>query len=150
MAFGPACKEGGEAEVTWVAHLDWPTEIADRQRGYIARRTAVLGKTLAQRVLDEWHGATKAGVVRKPWPYFNELLRKAAAAGEAWVTHYAHHVAQARAAERQRLAHQVAAEASFGRRIGGRLGPLPPGALAQLQRETAAAALTRRAGGIPA
>ncbi|MGO4154358.1 hypothetical protein [Cupriavidus sp. YAF13] len=106
-------EEGSEPALTWEPHLDWPTGITKRQRAYIAQSTAPLSKTLAQRVLDEWHGAMKAGVVGKPWPYFNSLLRNAKECGEAWETHYAEDVEAARERERIRLANQAAADAAW-------------------------------------
>lgn len=129
-----AGEKGSEPVLTWEPHLDWPTGITQRQRAYIACSTAPLSKTLAQRVLDEWHGATKAGVVGKPWPYFNSLLRNAKECGEAWETHYAEDVEAAREQERIRLVNQAAADAAFAAQIDGEPGPLPRGELGKLVR----------------
>lgn len=128
---GLAEEEGSEPELTWEPHLEWPTGITQRQRAYIARSTAPLSKTLAQRVLDEWHGATKAGVVGKPWPYFNSLLRSAKECGEAWETHYAEAVEDAREQERIRLANQAAADAAFAASLRDK-PVLTPGEMVQL------------------
>lgn len=129
--------EGAKPDVTWEAHLAWPTGITQRQRGYIARRTAELSKTLAQRVLDEWHGATQAGTAKKPWPYLNGLLRNAKKQGDAWATVYAEDVAEAREQERLRLANLVADEAAHAARLQGE--HVAPGDLVQWKRELDAA-----------
>ncbi|MFS8973875.1 hypothetical protein PO002_05075 [Cupriavidus necator] len=134
--------EGAKPDVTWEAHLAWPTGITQRQRGYIARRTAELSKTLAQRVLDEWHGATQAGAAKKPWPYFNGLLRNAKQQGEAWQTVYAEDVAEARELERLRLANEVATEAAHAARLQGEA--VAPGELLQWKRDLDAARERRR------
>lgn len=111
--------EGANPEVSWETHLHWPTGIKDRQRAYIARRLGEVPESLRQRVLDEWHGATKTGVAKKPWPYFNGLLRNVKERGEAWTSVHADDVAEARELERLRLANQAANEAARAARLQG-------------------------------
>ena len=111
--------EGAKPGVSWEVHLDWPTSITDRQRGYIARRLGEIPEALRQRVLDEWHGATQAGVAKKPWPYFNGLLRNVKKHGEAWAAVHADSVADARELERLRLANLAANEAAQAARLQG-------------------------------
>lgn len=127
--------------ITWEAHLDWPTGITQEQRGYIARSRGTLTKTLLQRVLDEWRGAMQAGIVLKPWPYFNQLLRNAKAQGDAWKTEYAEAVAQAREAVRLREAEAAAKDAEYSQRLGGTARPMEPGGLARFARADAARAV---------
>ncbi len=127
--------------ITWEAHLDWPTGITQEQRGYIARSRGTLTKTLLQRVLDEWRGAMQAGIVLKPWPYFNQLLRNAKAQGDAWKTEYAEAVAQAREAVRLREAEVAAKDVEYSQRLGGTARPMEPGGLARFARADAARAV---------
>lgn len=146
-------EEGAKPGVAWEAHLDWPMGITQRQRAYIARRMVGLSETLAQRVLDEWHGATQAGVAKKPWPYFNGLLRNVQKQGEAWQTVYADQVAEARVAERLRIAqqqereraHSARIEAEVAAREGGLSGPPSRrGDLVKFQQQSAAASRAKR------
>jgi hypothetical protein len=147
--------EGAKPGVSWEAHLDWPTGISDRQRAYIARSTSGLSKTLAQRILDEWHGATLAGVAKKPWPYFNGLLRNAKKQGEAWETIFAQEIAENRAAAKERQAQHEARERAHAARIeaqvvasaGAPVGrPRKPGEIVAFQRQRAAEGLAKNAG----
>lgn len=144
--------EGAKPGVSWETHLDWPTGVSDRQRSYIARSTATLPKALAQRILDEWHGATLAGVAKRPWPYFNGLLRNAKKQGDAWETVYAEEVAENRAAERERMsaqeqrerAHRARIEAQVVASVGAPVGrPRKPGDITAFQRQHAAAGLAK-------
>ena len=130
-----------EGEPTTESGIIWPSGLTTAQQQSIKRSAAAsaLPPPLIQRVLDEWLGAQRAGVVRDAWPYYHQLLRNAAAQGEAWVTYYADSVSEQRLRDRQRLAYLAREEADFGERIGGRPGPLPPGALVQLQKQLAAA-----------
>ena len=95
---GELAEERSAREIAWETHLKWPTGIEDAQRAYIARSTLGMTEKLAQRVLDEWHGAHKAKVIkgRSPWPYFNTLLRNAKRLGDAWEAKYADQIAEAR------------------------------------------------------
>ncbi|WP_020201883.1 hypothetical protein [Cupriavidus sp. WS] len=153
---GPAVRGGGwpaaghsdeeaKPDLTWEAHLAWPIGIEQRQRAYIARSTKPLGKTLAQLVLDEWHGAMLAGVVAKPWPYFNSLLKAAREQGHAWETKYAEGVEVAREDERVRLANLAAQEAAYQASLG-QPGPMPAGALGQFAKSLEAQRAARRMG----
>ncbi|MCY1253038.1 hypothetical protein D9M68_122950 [compost metagenome] len=130
-------EEGAKPEVSWGAHLHWPTGITDPQRAYIARRLAEVPESFRQRVLDEWHGATQAGVVKKPWPYFNGLLRNVKERGDAWTSVHADGVAEARQLERLRLANLAAAEAAHAARLQGE--SVAPGELLQWKRDLDAA-----------
>lgn len=140
--------EGAKPDVSWERHLDWPTGVTQRQRAYMVRSRGGLTSIMFQRVLDEWQGATRAGVVKNAWPYFNRLLKSAKAQGEAWETIYAAQVAEDRAAERQRLAMQMSREREHAARMeanvvatgGGFSGP-PAGLgdLVRFQVEDAAA-----------
>ncbi|WP_439685086.1 hypothetical protein MNJPNG_06295 [Cupriavidus oxalaticus] len=112
-------EEGAKPGVSWEVHLDWPTGITDRQRCYIARKLGEIPESLRQRVLDEWHGATQTGVAKKPWPYFNGLLRNVKKHGEAWTAVHADGVAEARELERLRLANLAANEAAQAARLQG-------------------------------
>ncbi|SCU73541.1 conserved hypothetical protein [Cupriavidus necator] len=129
--------DGAKLDVSWETHLHWPTGITDRQRAYVARRLAEVPESLRQRVLDEWHGATRAGTAKKPWPYFNGLLRNAKQKGEAWQTIYAEGVAEARELERLRLANDAAAEVAHSARMQG--PSVSPGELLQWKRDLDAA-----------
>lgn len=86
-------------DLAWEERLRWPTGIEDAQRAYIARTLRGMTPEMGQRVLDEWHGAMKAKVIRghSPWPYFNTLVRNAKELGDAWEAKYADAVAAARA-----------------------------------------------------
>ena len=145
--------EGAKPVVTWEPHLDWPTGITQQQRAYIARRMAGLSETLAQRVLDEWHGATQAGTAKKPWPYLSGLVRNVQKQGEAWQTVYADQVAEARAVERRRMAEQQERELAHAARIkaevatggGGLSGPTSRrGDLVKFQLQSVAASQAKR------
>ncbi|WP_420994100.1 hypothetical protein ACKI2N_001905 [Cupriavidus sp. 30B13] len=137
--------EEPKAGLTWEAHLDWPRGIEQRQRAYMVRSRGSLTPMMFQLVLDEWHGATLAGVVAKPWPYFNSLLKAAKEQGPAWETRYAEGVQIAREEERTRLANLAAQEAAYQASLG-QPGPMPAGTLGQFARSDAAAAIERRAG----
>lgn len=153
--------EGRSAkEIAWEAHLKWPTGIADAQRAYIARSTLGMTKTLAQRVLDEWHGAYEAGVIKakSPWPYYNRLLLNAKELGDAWEAKYADKIAAARANAIAVAASVAAGEAAHQARVdedGAALAdavdvasvdaqPAAPGNLTQWKRELDAARERRR------
>ncbi len=140
--------EEAKPDVSWEMHLDWPTGITQRQRAYMVRSRGSLTPIMFQRVLDEWQGATRAGVVKKAWPYFNRLLNCAKTQGDAWETVYAAQVADDRAEERQRLAKQALREREHAARMeadvaatgGGFSGPpAGPGDLVQFQLRDAAA-----------
>ncbi|QYY30322.1 hypothetical protein K2O51_23420 [Cupriavidus pinatubonensis] len=112
--------EGRSAEeIAWETHLRWPTGIADAQRAYIARSTIGMTKELAQRVLDEWHGAYEAKVIKakSPWPYFRGLLQNAKELGDAWEAKYADQIAAARANAIAMAASVAAEEAAHQERM---------------------------------
>jgi len=129
--------EGG-SESASLAGIIWPAGLTRAQQQYLKRSTAALSPTLIQRLLDEWQGAQRAGIVRQPWPYYQQLLRSAATQGEAWTTVYADAVAAQRVRDQQRVAYLARKEAAFLECIGGQPGPLPRGALVQLQKQLAA------------
>ncbi|AEI76537.1 hypothetical protein CNE_1c11820 [Cupriavidus necator N-1] len=134
--------EGAKPSVTWEPHLAWPTGITPHQRAYIARRLVEVPESLRQRVLDEWHGATQAGAAKKPWPYFNGLLRNVKERGDAWTSIHAEGVAEAREQERRRLANLAAVEAAHAERLQGEA--VSPGGLLQWKRELDATRERRR------
>ncbi|MFS8930963.1 hypothetical protein [Cupriavidus taiwanensis] len=134
--------EGAKPGVTWEAHLAWPTGITQHQRAYIARRLVEVPESLRQRVLDEWHGATQSGAAKKPWPYFNGLLRNVKERGDAWTSVHADGVAEAREQERLRLANLAAAEAAHAERLQGE--SVSPGGLLQWKRDLDATRERRR------
>lgn len=147
--------EGAKPEVSWGAHLHWPTGINGRQRAYIARRLTEVRERFRQPVLDEWHGATVAGVVQKPWPYFNGLLRNVKELGEAWQAMYADEIAEAREAVRRRMAEQDARERAHAARIEAEVAasegamsgpPSKRGDLVKFQQQSAAASQAKREG----
>jgi len=134
---GPSARRSDEevaADIAFEKHLKWPRGLPHHQRAFIARTSRDLGPVLAQRVLDEWHGAKQAGIVGRDWPYFNSLVRAAKEQGDAWETVYAEQVAADREHALQQLAAQAAREQQFGAEIGGKAGPLPPGGLSRLAR----------------
>ena len=129
--------EGGSESASLVGII-WPTGLTRAQQQYLKRSTAALSARLIQRLLDEWQGAQRAGIVRQPWSYYQQLLRSATTQGEAWTTVYADTVAAQRVRDQQRVAYLAREEAAFGERIGGHAGPLPRGALVQWQKQLAA------------
>ncbi|WP_064577193.1 hypothetical protein [Cupriavidus gilardii] len=134
---GPSARRSDEevaADIAFEKHLKWPRGLPHHQRAFIARTSRDLGPVLAQRVLDEWHGAKQAGIVGRDWPYFNSLVRAAKEQGDAWETVYAEQVAADREHALRKLAEQAAREQRFGAEIGGKAGPLPPGGLSQLAK----------------
>lgn len=149
--------EGRSArELAWETHLKWPTDIEDRQRAYIARSTLGMTKMLAQRVLDEWHGAHKAKVIRgaSPWPYFRTLLRNAKELGDAWEAKFADQIAAARANAIAVAASAAAEEAAHQARLAEsvEIAPQPvveqlPSTAAVAERAIAQARATLKAGG---
>lgn len=123
---GPAARlavEGAGSTVAWREDLHWPVGLSVEQRAYLARTLAPVGETLAQRVLDEWRGALRAGAIADPWGYFHGLLRNAKKQGGAWVAVHADKIAEARRVVRERDAQQAAADAKYQASLGAASGP---------------------------